>query len=148
MMNTGNLEKIKRLIAFRERQRDIEAKEMEAARRKEADAETERQMAERMLDNELNVIREATGKSLQPAELALAVQSAKWAQIELKNKERQLAQKKQETESQRSKLLASHQKVKQMETLHQNRKEEHDRNQQLTQQAELDDLASVREVNR
>ena len=147
-MSSESLEKLKRLITFRERQRDLAAKDMEDARKREDDAESERLKAAQSLTEELDVIRQATGKVFQPADLELAVQSAKWAQTELKLRENELAEKKKETEAQRSKLLASHQKVKQMETLHRKRKEAREKHQMQTQQGEQDDLVAIREVQR
>ncbi|MBN2719280.1 MAG: hypothetical protein JXX14_25745 [Deltaproteobacteria bacterium] len=147
-MTAENIRKIKRLIAFRERQRDIDAKEMDEARRNEAHAESERDMAMQALDGELNAIRDITGKSITPEDLALAEQSAKWAQSDLRKSENQLAQKKHDTEARRAKLLASHKRVKQMETLHTHRKEALERDQSLKQQSEIDDLTATREAHR
>ena len=147
-MSAESIEKLKRLIAFRERQRDLAAADMEVARREEDEAADRRLQAENDLNAELSVCRNAVGKGLYPRDLELAAQSARWAQTDLRRKENELAQKKQITDVQRNKLLESHKKVKQMENLHKQRKQEFNKDQLLSEQAELDDLAVVREVNR
>jgi flagellar export protein FliJ len=146
-MNRERIEKLKRLIAFRERQRDLAAADMEIARHAEDEAAEKRSRAEKELNEELAVCRNAVGTGLFPKDLELAAQSARWAEVALRRKEAELAQKKQETDVQRNKLLESHRKVKQMENLHQRRKKESEREQGLLEQAELDDLAVIREVH-
>ena len=145
MMNTGDIEKLKRLIAFRERQRDIAIADVEAATRQENEARTMRNDALQSLNDELQTIRNSVGESVSPKDLELAVQCAKWAQIVLHEKEKILKQKHQKTDAERDKLMESHKKVKQMETLHNQRKQELQREQQHTRQAEMDDLAVIRE---
>lgn len=145
-MTNEHIEKLKRLIAFRERQRDLATVEMEAALRREEAAERERVQAEQMLQKELQTFRETVGTSVRPLDLELAVQSAKWAQTELHGKEETVVKHKQMTSEQRSKLLESHKKVKQMEELHKQKKHERNRQLTLTQQSEMDDLAAIREA--
>lgn len=147
-MNTDNIEKLKRLIHFRERQRDMAAAKMETARRLEDEASQRRQEAAEELDSELETMRQTVGHSMRPDELDLAVRSAKWAQINLFEKEKLLQRQEQNTEKEREKLLESHKKVKQMETLHLARKKERHRQDAITQQTELDDLAAVKEVRK
>jgi colicin import membrane protein len=146
-MSSERIEKLKRLIAFRERQRDLAAADMENARHAEDEAAEKKSQAEKELVDELEVCRNAVGTGVFPRDLELAAQSARWAAIALRQKEVELAQKKQETDVQRKKLLESHRKVKQMENLHQRRKKESDRERTLSEQSELDDLAVVREVH-
>ncbi|MBN2526193.1 MAG: flagellar FliJ family protein [Deltaproteobacteria bacterium] len=146
-MTPGDLEKLKRLIAFRERQRDRAVADMEEAHRQENEALEQRNEAEQTLNEELQIFRDAVGETVNPLDLELAVECAKWAQISLQKKEKNLIQKHQQTDIQRDKLLESHKKVKQMETLHKQRKQEKQREEQHAQQAELDDLAAIREVH-
>ncbi|MBN2342370.1 MAG: hypothetical protein JXX29_18655 [Deltaproteobacteria bacterium] len=147
-MRKDDIQKLQRLISFRERQRDIAAADMEAAKQRELDAQQQKEDAETILANELAYFRESIGSSLSPEDMELAVLSTKWAQRNLEQKDVTLKKQEEKTEIERRKLLESHQKVKQMETLHKSRTEERTRKQTKTVQAELDDLSAVKEAHK
>lgn len=147
-MNVNKIEKIKRLIDFRERQRDIAAVDMEAALRLVQQADEERETALDVLNQEHEQFRRNVGKSVNAVDLEFAIRCAKWAQMTLQQKEKQLNIVKAKSKEERDKLIKSHQKVKQMERLHELRMKEEKHELSTMEQHELDDLAIVKEAHK
>lgn len=137
--------RIERLMAIREKEREKIGAEVSKARALLDAASKHLQEAQAEVARELRGGQVTVGAPVDPDALQMASFCLEAANLEKQHREKQLERAQSELDERTRKLLAAHQKVKQMELLAKKLKEERLEKEEKTRQREVDDLSATKE---
>ena len=137
--------RVKRLVSFRELERDRAGGVVAASRRRRDQAEEARDSAQDAAEQEITQAVPKVGEPVYATDMQLARGCVDSAKQELEVMEKRLFQAESEFRSKMTMLLEVHKKVKQMENLYQTLRETESRQQNSKEQREIDDLVNTKE---
>jgi flagellar export protein FliJ len=140
--------RVRRLAAFRAKERDRRAVENAEAQSKRDGAAGALEESHRALEGEILAVRSAPGNACASEALALCALCVESAGLDVGRRKRELDSAERSLFEARKRLLEAHRKVRQMEELAAIQQASEAREERHREQRELDDLAVVSEVYR
>jgi len=147
-MSNKSANKTKRLISFRERERDEAAAKMAATRTSLNEAKAALESAEESVSQEIEQTRSAVGKPVSAEKLNLTADCAQSAAKEVVQKQGSVREANEALDEDMDKLMQTHTKVKQMELLLEFQQRRNERLIRNKEQSTLDDLSVSRKVHK
>ncbi len=145
-MATGGIKRVKRLVSFREVERKKAGGEV-AQKKSERDlADEEAKLAKRQVEEELEEVVQHAGRAFSVDDMTIALGCLEVAKEEAQAKSVTLKQSEEELNKHISLLLAKHRQVKQIETLFDTLRKRHQKDMNLKEQSEIDDLSAIKEA--
>ncbi len=147
-MADESVKRVKRLISYRETERDRAGGEVVVSRSHRDKAEKGASDALRVAEQELADITHRVDRPFRAEDMHLALSCLAAAKDEVEEKKVVLDKAQENLDEKTRLLVAAHQRVKQMETLCETLKRRHRDEVRKKEQREIDDLAITREAAR
>jgi flagellar export protein FliJ len=147
-MTSEAVRRVRRLAAFRAKERDRKSIDNIAAQTKRDEAQESLVESRRTLAEEIGLVRSSIGRAMTRETLSLSCSCVESAGSDVGRSARALGVAEKALAETRRKLLEAHYRVRQMDELASMKQAAEDRKERLREQRELDDLAVVSEVNR
>lgn len=144
-MSKEAMTKVRRILSFREHQRDRAGSEVIRTRGERDRADEAAKAKQREAEQELDGTRQSIGHPVTADDLLLAISTFQAVVDELTSRQEALKTAEQQLGQKTAQLLAVHRQVQQMETLLETLKSRRKAAAELKEQREMDDLAVVKE---
>ncbi len=147
-MADESVKRVKRLISYRETERDQAGGEVVRSRSHRDRAEKGANEALEVAEQELADITRQVDRPFRAEDMHLALSCLSAAKDEVEEKKAVLGKAQENLDEKTRLLVAAHQRVKQMEALCETLKKRHKDEVRKKEQCEIDDLAITREAAR
>ncbi|MCP4600075.1 MAG: hypothetical protein GY847_05975 [Proteobacteria bacterium] len=147
-MTTDSTKRIKRLISYREVERDKAGVDVSLSKVKRDRAKDAVNNAKQIVENELTEVTNQLDSPFSADDMQIAINCLRAAADEMTTREETLGNAESELNKKTRCLLAAHLRVKQMEVLQGILQKRRDKEIRSKEQREIDDLVTTREAIR
>ncbi|MCP4676908.1 MAG: hypothetical protein GY854_15605 [Deltaproteobacteria bacterium] len=147
-MKDGSTRRVKRLISFRESEREKAGGEVGASKSRRDRATSKLENARQIHTDELDKVVNQMGKPFMAEDVHLAIICANEAELDVEDKVEELGRAERELDEKTRLLIAAHNRVKQMGALLKILEERREKEARIKEQREIDDLVTTRETSR